>query len=197
MVNRAGKDLSDAEDLRLLDRVCERDSAAHRELFDRYYPRLYAFVLRRLGDRPLTEETVADVFFEVWRSAETFRGGSRVSSWIFGIAHFKSLRVDRDRRRAKRQSVIPTSVEYLHAVPDESDLEREVDARAELRRVEALLARLPADLAEVIRLAFVEGLEYAEIASRMGVSEGTIKSRVSRARRQLRGGMQRAPEARR
>ncbi len=191
------RDATDAEERRLLDRVCESDSEAHRALFDRYYPRVFAFIMRRLRDAPLTEETVADVFFEVWRSAGTFRGGSRVSSWIFGIAHFKCLRVSRDRRRGKREAVVPTNVEFLHAVPDEQDVERDVAARAELERVEQLLGGLPPDLRQVIELAFVDGLEYAEIARRMGVSEGTIKSRVSRARRRLRGGMRRAPEGHR
>jgi RNA polymerase sigma-70 factor (ECF subfamily) len=180
------RDRQDAEDRRLLEGVARRDAAAHRELFERYYARVYAFSLRRLADHGLSEEIVADVFFEVWRSGASFQGGSRVSTWIFGIAHFKCLRASRDRRRAKRDSLLPTADTFLHAVPDERDLEADVHARAELGRVESALDELPAEQREVLRLAVLDGMDYAEIAHRTGVSEGTVKSRVARARARLR-----------
>lgn len=180
------RDRRDGEDRRLLARVASRDAAAHRELFERYYARVYAFSLRRLGDPGLSEEIVADVFFEVWRSGSSFQGGSRVSTWIFGIAHFKCLRAARDRRRAKRDALLPTADTYLHAVPDERDLEAELNARGELGRVEAALEHLPPEQREVLRLAVLDGLDYSEIAQRTGVSEGTVKSRVARARARLR-----------
>lgn len=181
-----GRDRRDAEDRRLLARVASRDAAAHRALFEAYYARIYSFALRRLGDAGLSEELVADVFYEVWRSGASFRGGSRVSTWIFGIAHFKCLRASRDRRRAKRDALLPTADAYLHAVPDERDLEARVNARGELGRVGSALEQLPAEQREVLRLAVLDGLDYAEIAQRTGVSEGTVKSRVARARARLR-----------
>ena len=78
----------DAADRSLLSRVCQGDSAAHRALFDDYYARVYGFVLRRLKDPPLAEEVVADVFFELWRSADRFTGESRVSTWTARLFHF-------------------------------------------------------------------------------------------------------------
>jgi RNA polymerase sigma-70 factor (ECF subfamily) len=185
-VTEGGRDRRDAEDRGLLARVGRRDGAAHRELFERYYARVYAFALRRLGDAGLSEELVADVFFEVWRSGTTFQGGSRVSTWIFGIAHFKCMRASRDRRRAKRDALLPTADSYLQAVPDERDLEAQVNARGELGRVESALEQLPSEQREVLRMAVLDGLDYAEIAQRTGVSEGTVKSRVARARARLR-----------
>ena len=59
----------DDADRALIARVADEDEAAHRVLFDSYYPRVFSFVARRLGDESLSEEVVADVFFEVWRSA--------------------------------------------------------------------------------------------------------------------------------
>lgn len=181
----------DSDDRDLLARVCRQDAAAHRVLFDRYYGRIFAFVLRRLRDSALAEEIVADVFFEVWRSAERFSGESKVSTWMFGIAQFKSMTADRNRRRAKRRSVIPTNVEILHAFPDTADAQERIVSRAELRRLMSLVDTLPEGQQDVIKLAFIEELDYEEIAKRLGISQGTVKSRIARARNQLRQGLRR------
>ena len=173
-------------DPELIERVKGQDARAHRVLFDRYYARVYSFIQRRLHDPGLAEETTADVFFEIWRNANAFRGASLASTWIFGIAHFKTLEADRHRRRLKRSQVLPTNVEFLHRVPDERDPRDHLDTRAVLQRVEALVQQLPVEQRVTVELALLEGLAYDEIAQRLGVSEGTIKARVARARARLR-----------
>ena len=179
-------------DTELLDRIREqRDSAALRILFQRYYSRVYWFVQRRLHDASLTEEVVADVFFEVWRSAGNFAGASRPSTWIFGIAHFKCVGAHRDRKRHKRAAVVPTNVEALHRVADGNDAGERIESRSELRVVEQAIAALPDDQRLVIQLALVEGLPYDQIAAQLGVPEGTVKTRVARARARLRLGLRR------
>jgi RNA polymerase sigma-70 factor (ECF subfamily) len=182
---------SDATDAALLDRVRSRDSSALRALFQRYYTRLYWFVQRRLHDENLAEEVVADVFFEVWRSAGSFAGASRPSTWIFGIAHFKCVGAHRDRRRHKRASVVPTNVEALHRVADDRDPGERLEARDELRLVQRALASLPLDQRTVIELALVRGLPYDQIAEELRIPEGTVKTRVARARARLRLGLRR------
>jgi len=151
---------------------------------------VFHFVMRRLQDPSLAEEVIADVFFEVWRSVEHFAGASRPSTWIFGIAHFKATGAHRDRSRHKRASVIPTNVESLHRVPDDGDADARLIARDELRSVERVLNALPAEQRELIELALVEGLPYEQIAHRLGVPEGTVKTRVARARARLRRGLE-------
>jgi RNA polymerase sigma-70 factor (ECF subfamily) len=173
-------------DEELLVRIRERDSAALRTLFQRYHARVFHFVQRRLHDESLAEEVVADVFFEVWRSVDHFAGASRPSTWIFGIANFKSAGAHRDRQRHKRASVIPTKVESLHRMPDRMDPGERLEAREQLGRVARMLAALPDDQREVVELAVVEGLPYEEISARLGVPEGTVKTRVARARARLR-----------
>lgn len=182
------------DDAALIERVKAQDTCAHRALFDRYYARVFSFLQRRLGDAELSEETAADVFFEIWRNAAAFRGASRASTWIFGIAHFKCLEANRRRRRLKRSQVLPTNVEVLHRVADPRSFADDLDTRAELRRVSQLLRRLPPDQRTTIELALVEGLTYDEIATRLGVPEGTVKARVSRARARLRSGIGLAAE---
>ncbi|HTY16344.1 MAG TPA: RNA polymerase sigma factor [Myxococcota bacterium] len=173
----------------LLAGIRVRDSGALRALFQRYRARVFYFAQRRLHDEGLAEEVVADVFFEVWRSAHHYQGASRLSTWIFGIAHFKCAGAHRDRSRHKRASVVPMHAEALHRVADESDAGERLAARQELRLARQALERLPADQREAIELAVLEGLPYEEIAERLGVPEGTVKTRVARARARLRRGM--------
>ena len=186
------RDAAGPPDGELLDRIRDqRDSAALRTLFQRYYSRVYWFVQRRLHDGNLTEEVVADVFFEVWRSASNFAGASRPSTWIFGIAHFKCVGAHRDRKRHKRASVIPTNVEALHRVADDRDVGERLESRDELRLVEQAIAALPEDQRRVIELALIEGLPYDQIAAELQIPEGTVKTRVARARARLRLGLRR------
>jgi len=179
-----------ASDDDLLHGIRARDSAALRALFQRYHARVFYFVQRRLRDEGLAEEVVADVFFEVWRSAHHYQGSSRLSTWMFGIAHFKCAGAHRDRSRHKRASVVPMHAEALHRVADERDPAERLSAREELRLARRVLEALPIEQREAIELAVLEGLPYDEIAVRLGVPEGTVKTRVARARARLRRGMQ-------
>ena len=187
--NRTHNGDADERDRAWLERVAAADESAHRALFDAHYTRVFSFVVRRLGDASLAEEVVADVFFEVWRSADRYEGRSRVSSWLFGIAQLKCMAADRNRKRSKRSAVIPTRVEHLHAMPDEGELEEVLQMREELRRTRDLLDELPQGQREVLELAFFDELSYPEIAERLGISQGTVKSRIARARQHLRSGL--------
>jgi RNA polymerase sigma-70 factor (ECF subfamily) len=174
------------DDLALLEAVRRGDQGAFRSLFRRYHARVWSFVLRRVSDTPLAEELVEDVFFEVWRSADRFRGEARVSSWLFGIAHFTCRRALRDRRAAKRSQVVPMNVEYLYSVPDLVESDQRIESRADLARVLAELESLPESYRTVLHLALEEGLSYEEIGRRLGIDADNVKTRVSRARARLR-----------
>ena len=175
------------EDRELIGRIArDQDVAAHRTIFDRYYRRVFALVRRRLQDDGLAEEVVGDVFFEIWRAADSFRGESKVSTWIFGIAHFKTLTAVRHRGSKRMSNVIPTNVETLHQFAGEEDPSQSVAARQALREALEAIERLPESQREVLKLSVLEGWSYTEIAEHLGVSENTVKTRVSRARARLR-----------
>jgi RNA polymerase sigma-70 factor (ECF subfamily) len=169
----------------LLECIQRRDSAAFRALFDRYYARIFSFVDRRLSDRELSEEVVADAFFEVWRGAGSFRGASRVSTWLFGIATFKCREADRNRKRLKRAHVVAAEPSLLQAVGDDREILDQLEARSDLRWLRRRFDTLPHVQREVAELAGEEQ-SVDEMATRLGVSSGTVKSRLSRARRTLR-----------
>lgn len=178
--------MSNARDLELLKRVTKQDEAAHRELFQHYHTRVFAFSMRRVRDESLAEEIVVDTFFEVWRRADTFRGESAVSTWIFGIAQFKCLLEIRKLGRGKRQSVSAVDDEILHRFADAQDPTERLEAREALAQVEELLKTLPEAQRQTVELALIKGMSYPDVAAQLGVSQKTVKTRVLRARTKLR-----------
>jgi len=176
----------DAEDEVLVREIAAGDTDAFRRLFHRYYPRIYAFVLRRLGESTSAEDTTVETFAELWRTAKKFRGESRPSTWIYGIAHYKALAARRAAGRNKRSKVISVDFETLSRAPAEDDLGLQIEAREEVRRVRHAIQALPSRYRQVIELAFFENLPYSDIARRLGMAEGTVKTQVSRARERLR-----------
>lgn len=181
----AGSD--DRQDATWLGAVARnRDADAFRALFERYFAPVYVFIERRVGDGELARELASDVFFEVWQQASGYRGEAKVSTWLFGIARFKSLEAARGQRRYKRSRVLPGGDDLLSHVPEPRSATTQVGAREELQRVVEAMNRLPRDQREALELAVIEGLEPEEIASRQRISRDTVKTRVSRARRSLR-----------
>jgi len=177
---------TDAEDHDLVRGIASGDVDAFRRLFQRYYPRVHGFLLRRLGDATSAEDTTVETFAELWRTAKRFRGDSRPSTWIYGIAHFKALAARRAARRSKRSKVISVDFETLSRHASDDDLQRAVESREEILRVKQAIQSLPQRYRQVIEMAFFEGLAYEEIARRLGMAEGTVKTQVSRARTRLR-----------
>lgn len=191
VVDESLLDESDAEDAARIQRVARGDLEAFRALFARYYPRVYAFVRRRLRDPGQTEDIVAEVFFELWRSAGRYRGEARPSTFLCGIAHFKCLSALRAERRHKRAYVQSVDTARLWGVVDPGSAAAELESRDQMREVRRALDELPEGQREVVELAFMDGLAYAEIADRLGVAEGTVKTRVARARVRLRRALSR------
>ena len=109
-----------------------------------------------------------------------------MSSWIFGIANLKALSARRYYAQPKRASVRATPDETLQRYADPNDLGESIAARDQLARLLRTIERLPEGQRDVLRLAFVEGHSYQEIAQQLGISEGNVKTRVNRARSRLR-----------
>jgi RNA polymerase sigma-70 factor, ECF subfamily len=170
--------LSDASDRALAEAVARHgDERAFRVLYGRHTPRLYQFLLRMLaGSVHDAEDVVQDTWVRAVERLDGFRWESQLSTWLIGIG--ANLCRDRLRRRARRRALTSAELVGNGATPP-----RGAEERIDLERAIALL---PAGYREVLLLHDVEGLTHGEIATRLGIAEGTSKSQLFFARRTMR-----------
>ena len=163
----------------LLERIDARDREAMRELYLLYYPRLARFLRRMTRRHDLVDEIVNDTLFVVWEKAGEFRGDSRVSTWIMGIAYRRGLSLLRAEHRADERMVVPTTEDppLRDPVAEQSDL-------AEL--LERAMASLSPDHRTVLELTYHLGHSCGEIAAIMDCPINTVKTRMFHARNRLR-----------
>lgn len=158
----------------LLGRVRRGDRAAFTELYQRFQPRLFVYLMKMLDDVTVVEEVVDDVMFVVWKDSDRFRGSSKVSTWIFGIAYRQALSASRRERR------------YQGRIDRKADTEVAVSPRGEIKDwLESGLAALSKDHRNVVLLTYVAGFSYGEIAEIVGCPVNTVKTRMFHARRRL------------
>jgi RNA polymerase sigma-70 factor (ECF subfamily) len=162
-------------------RALRTDPGAFAALYRDFYPRLFEFVLRILGQPADVEETINDTMLVVWRKAEEFREQSKVSTWVFGIAYKKALkRLQANKRVSGRE--IQCEVEPA----DYRDPADAIGQRAVVERVRAAVAKLPLAQRSIVQLAFFYGHSYQEIAEIVGCPVNTVKTRMFYARERLR-----------
>ena len=172
------------EVLRLLGRIGQGDEAAFRELYRAFSRRLYAYVIRKLGNEAQAEEIVADTLYEVWKAPARFRGESQFSTWLIGIARNKVLMAFRSR---KPDAVYEDLQEIAEVVASEDAGAFEQLAQRQRREgVQHCMERLSDDHREAIHLVFYEGMSLAEVAQVQSCPENTVKTRLFHARQKLR-----------
>ena len=159
--------------MRLLDRRGEFES-----IYREHYRRVYAIALRFARDAEGAEEIVQDAFIRVWRSLPSFNGNSRLSTWLHSVAVNTAL--DRLRQRSRSEARIDRGVDLDHYA---TEVGRAMPA-ADID-LERAVAALPNGAREVVILHYFEGFPCAQIAERLGVVEGTVKSQLHRARQLL------------
>lgn len=174
IVTPAQQDKGTMDPVALMAGVRDRNRTALEKIFTHFGPRIKALMQRSGADPALAEDIMQDVFVTVWTKADQYdsRRGS-VSAWIFTIA--RNARID----RLRRQSSSPyEDVESLD-LPDDSDGAEELiyaDQRAEL--VTKAIDELPCEQRSIIELAFMHDMKQTEIAARLTIPLGTVKSRT-------------------
>jgi RNA polymerase sigma-70 factor (ECF subfamily) len=172
------------EVLRLLGRIGQGDEAAFRELYRAFSRRLYAYVIRKLGNEAQAEEIVADTLYEVWKAPARVRGESQFSTWLIGIARNKVLMAFRSR---KPDAVYEDLQEIAEVIASEDAGAFELLAQRQRREgVQHCMERLSEDHREAIHLVFYEGMSLAEVAQVQSCPENTVKTRLFHARQKLR-----------
>lgn len=171
------------DDQVLINRVaCDSDRAAFQCLFLRFGPRIKALMIRSGADADVAEDVVQDVMLTLWRKAGLYAPErSSVSTWIFTIA--RNLRIDRLRRQSPQayEDIADLDLE----APDASG-EEAVKVRQRDKLVANAMLELPSDQQRVIEMSFVHDMTQADIAKKLGVPLGTVKSRMRLAYIKLR-----------
>lgn len=175
MRTQADSEVQNDDELALLQRVAKKDREALTELYGIYQARLFKFVYRLTNSYTAADELVNDIMLVVWRNAADFRGESRVSTWVFGIAYRQAMR--RVRRSQMRL--------WPRKDPDELPAtgNRDLETEDWIRRG---LALLPAAQQLTMILVFYLGLSYTETARLTDCPVNTVKTRMFHARRKLR-----------
>ena len=180
---------------KLIERIQQRDEHAFTELMRAYQGRVYGLSLRMLGNSAEAEEVAQEVFIQVFKSIGTFRGESKFSTWIYRVAinHCKNRVKYLKVRHSKKQDELEAIAERTNLGdarranvgqierPDEALAGRQVE-----RIVQDAIAQIDPTFRECLILRDVEELSYEEIEAITGLALGTVKSRISRARAQLR-----------
>lgn len=174
----AGETLGDADRARFADLLvlvaAKQDRTAYAELFGYYAPRVKSYLMRLGADGAQAEEIAQDVMVTVWRKANLFdRKQASVSTWIFRIARNRRIDVF---RRTKRPDLDPEETMILPAGVEAPDAR--VEAMETEARVREAMKDLPEEQLLLLRLAFYEGLSHRDIAEKLDVPLGTVKSRI-------------------
>jgi len=169
----------------LLARVARRDLGALDALYARFGRPAFAVAYNVLCNAEAAEDVVQEVFLTVWRRAESYTSGrGSARTWLLSITRHRAI--DVARARAVRPQGTPIDDVIGLAAPDE-DPSAEAMRNIEASHVRAALDCLPGPQREVVELAFFSGFSYPEIAERVGIPLGTVKSRMRLALERLRG----------
>jgi RNA polymerase sigma-70 factor (ECF subfamily) len=186
---------------RFVKRLIARDEQAFSELVRAYERRVFALVVRMIGNSAEAEELAQDVFVQVFKAIGTFRGESKLSTWIYRIAinicknRSKYLKVRHVNEQEELQALeerVPMGETRRSNVaqierPDEMVAGKQVE-----RIVQQAILELEPSFRECLVLRDVEDMSYEEIGAITGLPEGTVKSRIHRARAQLKELVERA-----
>jgi len=179
------------EERLLLDRLIERDEQAFSEIVRLYGDKVFSLIYRMLGNRQEAEDVAQDVFITVFKTIESFRGEAKFSTWLLRIAANHAKNRIKHLARRPTEGADPDDVSQLRTLPDRPSPPVQArietpDAMLEAAQTERLMqeaiANLPEDQRLLVVLRDVEEMSYQEIEEITGLPEGTIKSRLHRAR---------------
>jgi RNA polymerase sigma factor (sigma-70 family) len=172
------------DDAHLLRAAADGDLGAVRELYDRHAPWLSARLMRRCNDREVVVDVVQDTFLTMWQDARKWRGDGELAGWLWGIAFRRMV----SRLRSRKEVVLMPEWDsgatgVLPAAEDQVLLDVEYGDLGEALR------RLSPEFRAVVQACVLDGLTTKEASRLLGVRQNTVKTRLHRAKTQLRGAL--------
>ena len=176
--------MSTTDDNTLVSRCREGNDDAWRELVDRFGPRVYAIAYHFTMKREDAEELSQEIFLKVFENLHRYDGGFPLVAWILSVS--RNLCIDRYRRRKREKSFRFVSDEAVTTLLKSEDDPASMALKKERTKLLfSALAEIPEDLAEILVLRDLNGLAYDEIGKALELPEGTVKSRLFRARAEV------------
>jgi RNA polymerase sigma-70 factor, ECF subfamily len=155
--------VQDTSDETLVAQIAGRDKRALQQLYSRHHVRIYRFALRFLNDEAAAEDTVSEVFIDVWRQAERFEGRSQVTTWLLAIARNKALSM---LRRRSNEEVAMLKSQRASVLQD-------------------CLTQLSPAHREIVDLVYYHEKSVEEVAEIISVPANTVKTRMFYARKRI------------
>ena len=162
--------------------AARQDKAAFASLFERYAPRIKGYMMRHGADASTAEEVAQEAMAAVWRKAGMYSPDKgNPATWIFTVA--RNLRIDRVRRERVFQ---PLPEGYGEEASDDEPADVALVREERYSALRQALATLPPDQLEIVTLSYMDGLSHSEVAERLDLPLGTVKSRMRLAYSKLR-----------
>jgi RNA polymerase sigma-70 factor (ECF subfamily) len=180
--------LLDSHDAAFVRRLQAGEDTAYDELVRTYNASIYHVAYRMLGDSADAADAVQDTFLKVFRNVESFRGEASLKTWIFRIGISEILNRLRWWKRRHRLSTVSMDDNRngngrALCIPDAAPSPyQSLESKEQEMAIQQALGRLSADHRSIVVLRDIEGFAYTEIADVLGISVGTVKSRLARAR---------------
>jgi len=180
---RTAETYSQQSDEQLLRLVAQGEIAAYELFYDRHAQSAYSVLVRIVRDRAIADELLQETFWQVWRNAERYRGSGAAAAWLLRIARNRALdELRRQKARPQRaQGELAQGVFEQQVATAAPDLHRHLDQQ----QVQQALATLPADQRTCLELGYFDGLTQREIAEKLNLPTGTVKSRMRLALEKL------------
>ena len=169
-------------DVQLIKETADGNAAAFEELYKRYVNKVYSYLITRCKNQDDVKDILQETFISVWKSCSLYKGQSKLITWIIGIARNKLY--DNLRKAYKQRSDDINEGIYS----ERNNMYDKLETRIVIKE---LLDKLPDADQELVFMVFNLEMKYAEISSILEVPEGTVKSRMSRIRRQLKSLLER------
>lgn len=165
----------------IIARARRGDADAFEQLVEAYRNQVFRLALRMCGNEADADEVAQEAFLSAWKGLPNFRGESRFSTWLYQLTTHAAIDL---LRREKRQAAAE-DIDGITAADDGPSPQQQAE-RAETRReVRSALMQLPEEYRQVLLLRFMQELSYEEIGQALKLPAGTVKSRLNRAKAQL------------
>ena len=176
--------MTEVSEKKIIEKVLGGDANAFEELVLKYEKTVYNLALRMVGDRDDASDMTQEAFIKAYGSLSSFRGDSKFSVWIYRIT--TNVCLDFLRLRHLRLTVSDDDEDAQLDIPDpKADPEQQLIKKISMQSVEEGLKTLPDKQRQILVMRELGGMSYAEIGAALSLEEGTVKSRIFRARKRL------------